>query len=543
MKKVIILVSLLFAVLCLSAQTKPMIEILHNRGIYQIPADEVDEIIIEEEEEVEGAALWKFMDSHPEYSLFREAMSVTNVASRLNLKPEDYSYVKDEMDYDGYRLWDKYIEVPEKRKLCYTCFIEPNSVYEKEVPGIKNATKMQDALKLLQEYVLESFCEAYSDYPEEVEAARNGVYPLDDERNYFNRFVAYHFINKKIEKIDFTRYSIGMEPAYARLKEYAETLSPGQMIYMSAGMHGNSLRDPNLLQLNPSPDNEALSRENKDWTYPSKDGVFLSPLSSMIVGNGFFHAIEKILMYPRKDFMKMRFRFDAFSLFPEVMSNDLRYKYETQGRIVFPKGYLSNIKMHSSGTILLMISPNKDATRGYSTYQGDELAVYNTYDFVLRLPPVPAGIYEVRLGLATGSAGGYAQFYLGTNEDELLPCGIPVDLTRVANEYGWVDDRGTEEDYESDLFMRHKGWMKGPDSWLCCNGNKNRSLRATENTNGTGYAPLRCIIGRINLVNDGCIYLRARNAGSYDKVEFLLDYLELCPATIYDNPLKPEPRD
>lgn len=487
-----------------------------------------------------------FFAENPQYSVFRVALDATKLVAsgRLNTATEDFDYVKDETDYSEYQEWDKHIETPNKRMLYYTCFIEPNSVYEAAIPAIKNATTPEDTLQLLKEYALNWFCDAYSDVPEEVEAARNDTYSLEDERNYFNKFVAYHFVNKKIDRVDFTRYKIGMDPTYDRYKEYAETLAPGQMVYMSAGEFGNSSKlDKSRLQLNPSPENEERYRDNKDWTRPIKDGVLLSEAASKETENGFFHEIESILTYPRRDFKRMRFRFDVSSLFPEIMSNDFRYKYEECGRIVFPTGYLSNIDVLSPGTIILMISPNRSANGGYNGYQGDEFFAFNTYDFILRLPPVPKGQYEIRLGFSAADIRGCAQFYLGTDKDNLEPCGIPVDLTLTADHYGWVDDKGTDEDYEVDKVMRAGGWMKGPDSWLCCNGNKNRSLRATENSSGTGHSPLRCVLGTVNLQEDGYIYVRARNATTYSKVELMFDYFEICPSNICDNPLTPEPRD
>lgn len=482
-----------------------------------------------------------FFNDNPQYSVFRLALNATGVAERVNTIPEDFDFVKDETDYSEYTMHDRFIEVPSKRLLYFTCFIEPNSVYEEAIPALQTAQTASDTLRLLQEYALDWFLDAYEG-TDEVEAARNGTYPITDERNYFNKFVAYHFVNKKIDRVDFTRYGIGMEPQYARYKEFAETLAPGQMIHMSGGKNGNSLEDESILQLNPSPDHEVSSFAQKDWTRPSKDGVILSDRTTE-TENGFFHEVKSILTYPRKDFMKIRFRFDVSSLFPEIMSNDFRYKYEQQGRIVFPTGYLSNIDVLSPGTIILMISPNRSASGGYNGLQGDEFFAYNTYDFILRLPPVPAGQYEVRLGFSASEARGCAQFYLGTDKDNLTPCGIPVDLTLRANSYGFVDDTGTDEDYEVDKVMRAGGWMKGPDSWRCCNGNSPRSLRATEYPDGTGHSPLRHIMGVVNMDKDGPIYIRARNATTFTKVELMFDYFEICPANIYDNPLRPEPRD
>lgn len=551
MKRIKILVALLCTIQWLSAQTEPMIYITESssgRNLTSVPVSRVDEIVIEEVNEKAGFFSnlpSEFLREKPEYSLFLLALKATQVELRLHAETEDPDYMQLDPDYySRYQKHDLSIEVPSKRLLSYTCFIEPDAVYEAAIPALKNASNDTDRLRLLQEYALNWFCDAYSDVPQQVVAARNDTYPLDDEHNYFNKFVAYHFVNKKIDKVDFARYKIGMEPLFARHREFAETLAPGQMVYMSAGKNGNSMEDPDLLQLNPSPDNEVLvGVPGKDWVRPSKDGVILASTPSKETECGFFHEVTSILTYPRKDFMKTRFRMDVSSLFPEIMSNNFRYKYEKMGRIVFPNGYLSNIDVLSPATIILMISPNINSGGGFNGYQGDEFFAYNTYDIILRLPPVPAGQYEVRLGFSAAESRGCAQFYLGTDKEKLLPCGIPVDLTLKANSYGFVDDTNTDADYEVDKIMHAGGWMKGPDSWLCRNGNSNRSLRATENTGGTGHSPLRHTLGVVNLQKDGPIYVRARNATTYTKVELMFDYFEICPANIYDNPTKPESRD
>ena len=200
---------------------------------------------------------------------------------------------------------------------------------------------------------------------------------------------------------------------------------------------------------------------------------------------------------------------------------------------------------------MFMICPNTNASPGgYNSHEADEMFFRRNYDFVLRLPPVPAGNYEVRVGFSSSDHRGCAQFYMGNdancdweneNFSSMVPCGIPVDLTQIVANFGYVADSefsSEEEIQENDKNMRNQGRMKGPNSWRGANGN-DKNLRDI----GTGHSPQRVILGRTTLPEDGSIYVRARSMVNNDGIELMMDYIEICPDNIFDNPEKTEPRD
>ena len=232
------------------------------------------------------------------------------------------------------------------------------------------------------------------------------------------------------------------------------------------------------------------------------------------------------------------------ALFPEFMNNAIRYQIKELNGYGIPNGYLTNFWTNSTGTrTLYMATPSQPSAGWWNDFQSDEFIIKGNFDFTIKLPPVPAGLYEVRIGYTVNGNRGCAQMYLGTSLDNLIASGIPVDLTVGGDRYGWVKDENTDADYESDKLLRANGFMKAPNSSRSDAGYGNRSLREVGTTNSFPEYALRCIVGTINVPTDGSVFVRFRNATTSTTPEFMMDYIEICPATVYDNPEAMEPRD
>ncbi len=490
--------------------------LVHNGVIQQI-----DSVL-----EPSDLQLNDYLKQYPKYSLFREATELTNIGIRLNTEPEDRTFVPavQYTDIGGGTA----VITPQNRYFYYTCFIETNDVFAKA--GIHSLEEMKA-------YAKNWFESAYSRDSEALQAGLTENW--EDENNYFNRFVAYHFVNKKIDREAF-RYGTKMvENSYDKYQEFAETLAPNQMLYMAAGKN-SAADDANAdrLQLNPSASQVAIPGMADDlgWTRSAQNGVLLSVDEVPGSSNGVFHEIESVLTYPRSEFGKIRFRFDMSSLFPEIMDNDIRAKFTNGQQVYFPADYLSNVWFRSAGTRFYYLNPQHSASNSWNNYQGDEMMALGNFDFDVKLPGVPAGQYEIRYGYTANSSRGCAQIYMGTSRDNMKPYSIPVDLTQDPANYGWVADTKTDQDYENDKLLHANGWMKGPNSTKGANGNSSLSLRGVKEA-------IRCIVGTVTLEHDGSVYLRFRNATTNESAQFMMDYLEICPANIYDNPLQSESRD
>lgn len=199
---------------------------------------------------------------------------------------------------------------------------------------------------------------------------------------------------------------------------------------------------------------------------------------------------------------------------------------------------MENIKVLSGNLFY-----NPGFNRGWGDYQGDELVVISSSsqkdgsDVVIKLPPVPVdGTYQLRLGLYGDSNRGIVQYYFGS-EDDMAPVGIPIDervridwsgntATSGYYAYGWENSF-----VASDLILYQGGLMKAPNS--------------IQYTIFRGK-PLREFIyfGRRNIGN---FYMRAGDT-YYFRIKMspdtygliFLDYLELVPSSVYDNPSKAE---
>ena len=209
----------------LQAQDRPHIRI---NGKYVLPVEAVDEIVIEEAgADVAGpsAEVLDFLASRPEYSLFCELVRLTEVHKRLPAQPEDFSYEAP----TGFRGRDDWTpaDVPDHRFYGYTCFVEPNSVYE--AAGIAD-------VEGLKAYARDWFSETYANSAPDIYAAGNNENYLDSN-NYLNRFVAYHFVNKRISQADFDEALWTYMPGYDKCLDYTETLAPGQTLCLAAGMN------------------------------------------------------------------------------------------------------------------------------------------------------------------------------------------------------------------------------------------------------------------------------------------------------------------
>lgn len=437
------------------------------------------------------------MQQDPAISLFCEAMKLTHFDDSLQ-KYMDEKYVYDESTYNYVRQNEICVK-PKHRRYGYTGFIETNEALARA--GIEN---LADLVRYAKEVYDAS-------YPEDA-----GKYDDDftHRKNPLNRFVSYHFLNRTIYASKITT-TVSIMPQYESVDFY-ETMCPGTILKVEKGQ---GTRYKGL-------------RINRRWdTSFQVEGVLVHDNNGFDGNNGVYYTIDRPLVYDtdvKTKVLNARIRVDAASLMPELSTNGVFRNDEKQCYWV-PEGFSENMKFYQESIVIYQYQQPD-----YWCWYGDEIIGFGLYDFSLKLPPVPEGTYEIRYGYVPMAQRGITQIYVDD-----IPQGIPIDLT--VNTYGtyndprigWVRDTGDDEtDDKNDKAMHNRGYMKGPDSQ--CFTTAKTLARSQQNL-------LRKIVATQYLTPDKDHYIRFRSV-TENSLEFMLDYIELCPKSVYDNPYQREDR-
>ena len=452
------------------------------------------------------ASIPTIMGSDERVSLFVEALNETGLSDSLQLI-RDNSYVPElnPLSIDGTTI----CRSPKLKKFGYTVFAESNEIYA--AAGI-DTTSLQ-GLKNYAKSVYDAM------YPEDA-----GITDLKNRRNSLNRFIAYHLIDKSISYANFF-YQCNMVTDVP-LYEFMETFCPNTMFKVSNEIGGVIVNNDPMRQV---------------------VGVTVLPVVSGHVQdtqNGFYYLIDKPLVYDQKVktmLLNTRIRMDVASLNPEMMTNGIRYEKGNdasgvtgaQNYYKFPNGYLKNVKFVSPTTRLYYLQGEK-STGSWVNYQADEMMAQGQFDFIMRLPPVPAGTYEIRFGYTANTHRAVLQFYVDDDNGNMQPRGIPLNMKIAADDpnIGWVSDASTQDDgIEMDKMLRNRGYMKGGTSYL-----------SGANTARSWKEAMRRIICTETWNHDGPHYLRFKNVSAELLDQFQLDYFELVPTNVYNNP-NGEPED
>ena len=144
------------------------------------------------------------------------------------------------------------------------------------------------------------------------------------------------------------------------------------------------------------------------------------------------------------------------------------------------------------------------------------------FDFAYRLPHVPAGTYELRMGYGSTTRRGVIQFYV---DDEVT--GIPIDLRRKLDvpEVGWVADELTDDNgVANDKQMKNRGWLKGPTSFY---------LNSSANFPSRKQSDVCRRVITTKYLSEGDHWLRFKNVNDQDNGldQFMHDYVEIVPVS------------
>ena len=438
-------------------------------------------------------------------TLFYQALKLTGMADSLvRYLDETYTCGEDSVHEgvmvrctSGSALYTRSFW-PGKRYFKYTAFVEPDSVYHSK--GINNIEDLKAYAKKIYDQT----------YPEDA-----GLYDDDpgNRKNPLNRFVSYHLLPYYGAYNDWTVYGeVKTTCAHTDLidcTDWYTTLMPGTIMKMSTPADGLF-----------------INRKGVGDNYTVRGVKVLSPSESGNTDqnalNGVYHYLDDILAYTpevRDVVLNRRIRIDATVLSPDFMNCNGRGRYGEDILTGFKNGYITDW-VTSKETF---VGVHSDVDYWHS-YQANAVCVSGLFDVTFKLPPVPSGTYEIRLGYTPGDERGVVQVYL---ENE--PCGIPIDLRVYGGDpsIGAVPDTDDEEEnMANDKAMHNRGYMKSTDVWHPGGGDD--SMRT--------LSPLRRILTTKTLSADKTYHLRFRQCLDDNTRYWSFDYIELCPKSVYGSP-------
>ena len=501
--------------------------------------------------ESEADLLPKVISQNPAVSIYYEALKVTHMDDSLkHYIDETYTWASDKDRIDSC-TWtnDKLcipvakgldgsggeydnVAYPEKRYFNYTAFLVPDSVL-KEKYGITNLDGLRKKAHELYDPM----------FPEDKD-----VTDETNRCNALNRFISYHLLPIFGQYYTLTAYDGGsgnlqynFDRRKADITDWYETLMPHSIMKFSfpSGSQAGLYVNRRSVQHHED-DMGVLIRGAKVATYKEYE------LNNVAI-NGAYHYIDDIVAYDetmQKVVCDDRIRVEATTLSPDFMTrltdgqtarghywrNGERYSSPVNSGVAasnrnrsvgFKPGFTRNIKM----------TPNTHMhVRGRSlwfwSYEGDEVIFKGRYDATIKLPPVPAGTYEVRLMTCIGfGTRGVNNLYI----DNTL-VGENVNFRPGGRtSFGWKSDGelGDEEAIAAfDKEIHAKGWMKGPGDYYpgqrAAFDASSVPMRGLDNT-------VRRVVGTFETDGKSDHYLRIQQMLDSDNNEFPLDFIELIP--------------
>ena len=478
------------------------------------------------------------------FSIFYEALEKTGYDLKL-VGRDDPDYTEGDKIVKSIRSTQD-ANYPANRYFGYTAFMESNETF-KEKCGIEKFSQLEDSCKVWYKHgtLAWTFDEKKNDWVS-IEIDHN-ITDYTDPRNPVNQFVGYHLLDRKVPYEALVCYNIkasgnGGEfdsekdfPKNSDRTEYYVTMN-NRILKVTMPRSDSKFPQGKIL-LNYASDGEG---QNIGVIAPND----FKGLDERYEGfnqealNGSLNVIEDVLKYD-EDLMSAHvlyciMRFDVSSLMSELTNSNIRWKYgsmlNSDGAVFIPHTYCKNVKVFTDDTRLFYLAPH----HVWHNYQGDEMMALGFFDFAYRLPPVPAGTYEIRMGYSASQWRHMVQVYL---DDQVT--GLPIDLRIDGTnpKIGWVkaDELKTpEEEAANEKDMKNRGYLRGPTSFY-----DNES-----NPAWTSATCLRAVIAT-KFLPAGSHWLRFKNVLDTDdgQSQFMHDYFEIVPTNyLRDENVKVEDR-
>lgn len=484
------------------------------------------------------------MENHKDLSIFADALKLTGLADSLTQQSRKLT-----APANSYNFY-----TPENAVLGYTIFAETNTTLGQN--DIHSVTDLiNHANKVYGGCAAQGsgWYDYYRNNNIQVSTGNDYANP----NNCLNMWVRYHILKQRVsyDKMVYSWNEISKVPLY----EYYETMLPMTLVkVLRSSKAGAGKLFLNRYEANSSLTDQVgeLGSESIHQVVEGHSGIEITKQNIQAL-NGYIHPINGMLEYEEwvpKGVLNERIRFDATTMTKELASANLRgatgaeinalngAKKGQDGNlggdyIRIPVDFSENMVIYNGESTRLYYLPGRE--NNWNNFQGDEFNSKGNVDLAFRLPPVPDGTYELRVGVSLNGNRGMYQFYLGegtNNRTKMEALDIPLDeRTEIVKnmdgtpdaQTGWtlytaMEDMGVE----TDQAMHNLGWMRGPLYYTVGKGTSTYA-RATKES-------IRRIVTRKEL-HQGTYWFRIKSALDDDSRQMYFDYLELVPVNVYNN--------
>lgn len=517
-------------------------------------------------------------ENQEEFTIFYEALKRTALLDSLyKYRDDDYEEWKEDYaeftssmrigneDYMGKR--------PDHRYYGYTVFIVPDEyLYSNYSEYFNESMTMDEKIDALYEIAAETYDDSNSESifgldeidPDDSEGRtyKERYWNKDEltsRYNPLNMFISYHMLDRLFTSTaKFVNYW-GVYTNYIDPTEWITTMLDFSMVKIERVYRSvdSEVEEGGEYYLNHS-----AATVYNDYERAAGAHIIVPDAENFSLNVAFYY-LDHFIAYDndtRNNVFNDRMRIDFMTVFPELTNNDIRlcgnptqaygdYDNNEEGsesggyNYYLPLGYLDNVTF-SENTTWFVQRP----IIYWSSLHGDVQGVLGTsYDITFRLPTVPPGSYELRLGYCALEDRGIGQVYVdGT------PQGIPIDMrygpddSRVGGLYngfrGWrnADENSdgiytTEELEDNARVMKNNGYYSGPKGAFYYT-----STSTTEPTyvssciihyNQDDLMRRKICTVQIQAHTYHTVRLRSVLSSS-DSGNFVLDYMELVPLNI-----------
>lgn len=502
----------------------------------------------------------EFLNARKEnFTIFYELCRLTGLLDVLNTPYEDKSYdlsrfpdpwpenIQSGFANEHYRL-----KRPDHRLQGFTIFAVPDEVFKTKY-GI-DASDMDAAIDKVYELAAGLYDTSAEDIG--VTAEDKELYWKKDNEAYknpknpLNMFVSYHILDRRFASVEKFINLWGTNTAVADPTEWVGTLLEHstmkiERVYrtVDAAVEYNA-----GYYLNHAARTSYSNRVRGAHVTAPEDNLGL---------NCSLYYVDDILVYGedmRNTVMNTRLRLDFLALWPELTTNDIRLNgsphmtgantydidetYPAGKNFYMPAGYLKNVEINDDAIFFVMRPHNT-----FYGWGGDEINFLgSSYDCTFRIPSVPTGTYEVRIGISGGhDTRGIAQVYFDGR-----PQGIPIDMTKAITDasIGGVlpNDLNNDDEaiMENNQTLKNNGFYRAPRSMFHIHGGAGANYQTPPvydsrymSTFDNIRENYRIVLCKVDITGNEYHTIRVRSVYSDAAgAAFMLDYLEIVPNSI-----------